>query len=151
MCVVNIFLNYLFIPKNGLLSNIEIGNYVISINGPNAAATATVLAGLIVFFGTRLEAKKFTGIKIFQIHTLKHFIAGFAMAGVLFYLNSFIAMFRWYHLIVFAGLGLLVYLFVLFLLKEFNKKDFLFFLDLINPKKMSSYVKSEIKKDEKDF
>jgi len=34
---------------------------------------------------------------------------------------------------------------VLFLLKEFNKKDFNFFLDIIHPKQMLSYIKSEFK------
>jgi O-antigen/teichoic acid export membrane protein len=145
MCMANILLNYLFIPKDGLLSNIIIGNYVITINGPNGAAISTVLAGLIVYFGTRFEAKKHTGIKILQIYYFKHLIAGIVMGGVLFYLNSFIMQFRWFHLISFAGFGLLIYLGVLYLLKEFKKQEFLFFWDIINPKKMVSYVKSELK------
>jgi O-antigen/teichoic acid export membrane protein len=145
MCLVNIFLNYLIIPKDGILSNILIGNYIISINGPNGAAVSTVIAGLIVYFGTRFEAKKHTGIKILQIYYLKHFIAGIVMGGVLYYLNSFIIQFRWFHLILFAGLGLIIYLAILYILKEFKKQDFMFFWDIINPKKMASYVKTEMK------
>ena len=147
MCIANVILNYLIIPKDGLLSNIVIGNYVISVNGPNGAALSTVFAGLIVYFGTRWEAKKHSDIKIIQIYYFKHIIAGITMGGVLYYLNTFIIQFRWFHLISFAGIGLLIYLAVLYLLKEFQKQDFLFFWDIINPKKMASYVKSEMKEE----
>jgi len=46
---------------------------------------------------------------------------------------------------MFAGFGIAVYLGVLFLLREFKKGDFLFFLDIIHPHKMMKYISSELK------
>ena len=46
---------------------------------------------------------------------------------------------------IFAAIGLAIYLGVLYLLREFNKEDFHFFLDIIHPKKMMKYISSELK------
>lgn len=138
VCATNIPLNYLFIPENGLLSSF-------GINGPTGAAIATVLSISVGFFGLRIAAKKVTGIKTMQSHTLRHIIAGLVMAGSLYSFNFFIPLVRWYHLIGFAGLGLTVYLGVLFILKEFKKQDLMFFLDIVHPKKMIKYISSEFK------
>jgi len=138
ICVTNISLNYLFIPKQGLLSSF-------GINGPTGAAIATVLSSLVGFFGLRIAAKKLTGIKLLQSHTPRHIIAGLIMAGMLYYIGSLIPLVRWYHLLVFAGVGLGIYLGMLFVLKEFKKQDLMFFLDMLRLKKMIGYVKSELK------
>jgi uncharacterized membrane protein len=115
------------------------------INGPTGAAVATVVSSLVGFFGLRLAAKKLTGIKLLQSHTPRHIIAGLIMAGLLYYMGSLILLVRWYHLMVFAGVGLGIYLTVLFVLKEFKKQDLMFFLDMLHPKEMLSYIKSELK------
>ena len=138
MCVINIVLNFLFIPQWGLLSPI-------GINGPEGAALATVLSALFGFFVLRYVAYKLAGIKFFKSHTPLHIIAGLIMASVLYYANSFIPLVRWYHLLGFAGVGLGIYLGVLFLMKEFKKQDLMFFLDMLHPKEMLSYIKSELK------
>lgn len=138
VCLVNILLNYLFIPENGLLS-------YIGINGPTGAAVATVISGVIGFIGLRLAARKLTKIKILQSHTPRHIIAGIIMGGILFYLSGFVYDFRFYYLVAFAFLGLGIYLFLLFLLREFKKEDFKFFVGLFNPKEMVKYVSSELK------
>jgi len=142
ICATNIVLNYLFIPERGLLSSFGIA-------GPTGAAVATVLSCLVGFFGLRLAAKKLTGIRLLQSHTPRHVIAGVVMGIVLYCFNSLIPLVRWYHLLFFAGLGLAVYLIILFILKEFKKQDLMFFLDMLHPKEMLSYIKSELK--EKDF
>jgi len=144
VCATNIPLNYLFIPETGLLSSF-------GINGPTGAAVATVISVSVGFFGIRMAARKFTGIKLMQSHTPRHVIAGLVMGLVLYFLafhTSFFPAIHWYHLFMFAGLGLVVYLGVLFVLKELKKQDLLFFLDLLHPKKMLKYVKSELKEKE---
>jgi O-antigen/teichoic acid export membrane protein len=141
ICVVNIVLNYLFIPKDGLLSPFNI-------NGPTGAAIATILSISVGFIGLQLAAKKLTGIKLLQSHTPRHIIAGFIMGAVLYYLAYRTLLFpviQWYTLLVFSGIGLGIYLAVLFVLKEFKKKDLFFFLDLLHPKEMLRYIKSELK------
>jgi len=145
ICISNIILNYLFIPKEGLLSSIDI-------NGPAGAAIATTISALIGFFGIRIIVKKFAGLKMWQSHTPRHIIAGLVMGGVLYLLafrTSFFPVVYWYHLLIFAGLGLAIYLSVLFLLKEFKKQDLHFFVDILHPKEMFKYISSELKEKPK--
>ena len=144
MCATNISLNYLFIPEGGILSSF-------GINGPTGAAIATVLSALVGFFGLRIVAKKLTGITILQSHTPRHVIAGIVMGIVLYFLafcTPFFPAVQWHHLFMFAVMGLAVYLGVLFMLKEFKKQDLLFFLNMLQPKKMLKYVSSELKDKE---
>jgi len=142
---INIALNFLFIPQWGLLSPL-------GINGPTGAAVAMVLSTMVGFIWIRFSAKKLTGIHLLQTHTPRHIIAGVVM-GLFLYLfafhTAFFSAIHWYHLLFFAGLGLVIYLGTLFVLREFTKKDLHFFLDLLQPKKMLSYIKSELKEDVK--
>ena len=74
------------------------------------------------------------------------------MGGVLYsigYQTSLFPVINWYHLLMFAGLGLAIYISILFILKEFDKDDFNFFLDILRPKEMAKYIKSELKNDPK--
>ena len=153
ICITNISLNYLFIPKDGLFSHIEIGGISFGISGTTGAALATVFSFLIPFIGSRIMAKKLIGIKILQSHTPRHAVAGFVMGFVLYllaYKTSLFPIIRWYTLLGFAGIGLMIYIAVLFVLKEFKKQDFYFFLNILHPKDMFSYVKSELKGEGKN-
>ncbi|MCX6328045.1 MAG: flippase [Bacteroidia bacterium] len=145
ICLINITLNFLFIPQWGLLSPL-------GINGPTGAAVAMVLSIMVGFIWVRFSAKKLTGIHLLQTHTPRHIIAGVVM-GLFLYLfvfhTAFFSVIHWYHLLFFAGLGLVIYLGVLFVLREFTKKDLHFFLDLLHPKEMLSYIKSELKEGKK--
>lgn len=145
MCLVNIPLNFLLIPENGLLSSL-------GINGPTGAAIATLISVMVGFVGLRLTAKKLSGIKLLQSHTPRHLIAGAAMGATIYFIAYRTTLFPekfWYVLIFLGCIGLLVYLGVLFLLREFKKQDFLFFLDIIHPHKMVKYVSSELKEKPK--
>jgi O-antigen/teichoic acid export membrane protein len=138
ICVTNITLNILIIPKNGLLSSF-------GINGPTGAGVATVISVLVGYFALRIAAKRVAHMKILQSHIPRHIIAGLVMAGVLYIISVYVTTIRWYALLIFAAIGLGIYLLSLYLMKEFTKKDFTFFLDLINPKKMVKYMSSELK------
>jgi O-antigen/teichoic acid export membrane protein len=138
ICIVNIGLNYLFIPEWGLLS--PLGIY-----GPVGAATATALSQLVGFIGLRVAAMRLTGIKVMQTSTPRHIVAGVVMGIGLYYLNSLIPLVRWYHLIGFALVGIAVYIGVLVIIREFKKRDLKFFLDLAQPAGMFEYIKSELR------
>ena len=141
--LINIAMNFLFIPKWGLLTPV-------GINGPTGAAVALMLSNLVGFVWIRLAAKKLTGIQLLQSHTPRHIIAGVVMGLVLYLLAFRTGLFpniHWYHLLLFAGTGLVVYLAVLYLLREFTKQDFDFFIELLHPKKMLQYIKTEIKEE----
>jgi O-antigen/teichoic acid export membrane protein len=145
-CTTNIVLNLLIIPKEGILSSF-------GINGPTGAAYATLIAFLIPFISYRLISKKLSGITILQSHTIRHIFAGLIMGGVLYLLAYQTVLFlviRWYTLLFFAVIGLIIYLVVLFILKEFKKQDLNFFLGILNLKGMFGYMTSELKnKDSK--
>jgi len=53
-------------------------------------------------------------------------------------------------LISFTILIILRYLLILFIFKILTKKDFEFFKEVLNPKKMAQYLKTEIKENTKD-
>jgi len=137
-CVVTIGLNFLFIPKDGLLSTF-------GITGPTGAATATIFASLITFVGLIIAAKKLAAIKMMQSHTPRHLLAGIIMGGSLYSLNIIFPVSRWYQLIGFSFIGISIYITVLFLLKEFKKEDLFFFLNILYPKETLRYIKSELK------
>lgn len=141
VCTINIPLNYFFIPEHGLLSSF-------GIEGPTGAAVATVISTSVGFIAMRIAARKFTGIKLVQSHTPRHIIAGLVMGFVLYavaFQSSLFPAIRWYHLFMFSGLGLAIYLAVLFVLKEFNKRDLDFFLDVLHPKEIVDHITSELK------
>jgi O-antigen/teichoic acid export membrane protein len=145
--LINICLNFLLIPQWSLLS-------FIGINGPTGAAVSMVLSISFGFVWIRLSAKKLTGIKLFQTHTPRHILAGVLMGFCLYlfvFHTTLFPIIRWYHLLFFAGFGLVIYLGVLFLLREFTKKDFHFFLDLLHPVEMLSYIKSELKEEKESI
>jgi O-antigen/teichoic acid export membrane protein len=146
ICLVNIPLNFLFIPHTGLLSPL-------GINGPTGASVATLCSVIVGFIGLRYAARKLSGIKPLQTHTIRHIIAGIVMGVVLHLIAIRSSLFPdvyWYFLLIFAVIGLAVYLGVLFLLREFDKKDFKFFLDILHPQKMIKYLSSELKDRSKE-
>jgi O-antigen/teichoic acid export membrane protein len=136
ICLITITLDFVLVPRAGLLAPI-------GINGPLGAAVALVTANAVGFILIRLAAKRLTGIKLTQTHTPRHLIAGGVMALGLYPFTILITTFRWYMILTFAFLGLAIYLAVLYILREFKKQDFKFFLNLLYPKEMVGYIKSE--------
>jgi len=140
IAVLNIILNFMFIPENGLLSSY-------GINGAAGGALSTMLAASVGLFSLRFVTKRLIGIKLFRLFTLRQLIAGLVMGAVLYFLINFVSFFKIADLlnfIILISLGAATYLGMLYLLKEFRKEDFDFFLDLIRPKKMAKYIKSEL-------
>lgn len=143
MSVINITFDLLLIPKTGLFSPF-------GINGPLGAALAMVIANLIGFILIRYSAKKLTGINLFQTHTPRHIIAGIIMGFILYmtaFQTGFFTNIHWYDLIFFSGIGLIIYLVILYLLREFTKKDLEFFLELLHPIEMLRYMESELREN----
>lgn len=142
VCTSNVVLNLIFVPKEGILSSY-------GIQGALGAAVATILSTFIGLIRLRYIAYKTIGFKGFPVFLIKHFIAGILMSISLFLINSYILqgiIFRWYLLLLMSLLGLGIYLLILYLIKEFTKEDFWFYLDVINMKKMIKYIRGEIKR-----
>ena len=144
MVVINVFLNIVLIPKDIQLLGLKLAGL-----GETGAAIATVVAYFAGLIYSRMMAWKLNKIKG-DSRVILHAIAAIIMALILYvifykvYTIEIIA--RWYHLLGASFLGLGIYIGILFLLKEFTKKDFDFFLDTLNIKKMLTYVKDELSK-----
>lgn len=138
MVCLNVILNLILIPKD-----IQSLNLTLFGLGAQGAAIATVCSYVVGLFYSRLVALKLTGVKG-NPRIILHLIAAILMSGFLYWLNKIFFIARWYHLIGFALIGFGFYLFILFIFKEFTKKDFHFFFDTLNIAKMLKYIKDEI-------
>jgi len=138
MFLVNIVLNYLFIPRMGMLS-------IFNIYGPSGASVATLLSIIFGYCYLRVITKKYMKIKMFNIFTVSHVFSGVITAIVLYYTSILFESIYFYQLICFSIFGFVLYASILYLIKELKRDDFHFFFDLFNPKKMVKYMSSELK------
>lgn len=144
MMIINVVLNLLLVPNNIR----SIGLYNLPGLGATGAAIATVISYLIALLYTRYTAFKVAGIKG-NHRVIFHAVAATIMAIIIYYLteySNYIIIIRWYDLMIISLFGLMLYYGILFLLREFTKEDFWFYMDTLNIKKMTGYIKEEFKK-----
>lgn len=140
--LVNFLLNMIFIPKDIL------GLSLLGLGGMGAAA-ATFLADTGRFVLLRKEVRRVIGKTFQPVTMMKHILASVLAAGMMFGFSLMTPSdLRLVLLIPELLGGLCIYLVVLVALKEFDKEDYRFFMDMIHPVKMGGYILSEIK--EKD-
>jgi len=130
--VINITLMLLFIPSYGLgLSFV-------------GAALALLIGNIIGFVIVRYTVFHLTGTST-NLRLVLQILAGMAAAAAMYALGIFLIIDRWYTLALFGLVAFAVFLGALTLLKEFTRKDIDFFLELVNVKKMFSYISEELK------
>lgn len=136
--ILNIILNLIFIPDQ--LFGIRLLGL-----GAMGAAMATAISFFPAFLLMRFYAYKITGTRSNWRILLHLFAAGVAGVGA-YFASLNIAVIQWYHLIGFGIAFMAVYFGILYLVREFTGSDFRYLLDLLNPRKMKDYAKSELKK-----
>jgi len=143
MVIANIILNLILVPEDIQSLGLKLMGL-----GARGAAIATVISFGIGLFYSRYYAWKITGVKG-NWRVLLHAIAASIMVLFLYILlyqfNYISNIIRWYHLLGVSFLGLGIYIGVLYLLKEFTRDDFKFYLDALNIKKMFVYIWDEIR------
>ena len=144
MAFINVLLNIVLIPKDiQMLGGIKLAGM-----GATGAAIATVVSYGIGLIYSRAMAWKLNGVKG-NPRIILHAIAAGAMAVIIHVIlygsNFIIYITRWYHLLIFSLFGLIIYISILFLLSEFTKDDFRFFIDALNIKKMLKYISDELR------
>ena len=144
MAFINVLLNIVLIPKDiQMLGGIKLAGM-----GATGAAIATVVSYGIGLIYSRAMAWKLNGVKG-NPRIILHAIAAGAMAVIIYVIlygsNFIIYITRWYHLLIFSLFGLIIYISILFLLSEFTKDDFRFFIDALNIKKMLKYISDELR------
>jgi O-antigen/teichoic acid export membrane protein len=137
---LTVFFDLLLIPSN--IKSLNLKLFGLGALGASIATVIGYAAGLIY---CRYAAWKLAK-NPFNPRILLHLLAASIMGFILYELMNFLPIQRWYVLLGYSVLGLGIYLFILFLLKEFTRKDLDFVLDLLNIKKMISYVWSEVRK-----
>jgi len=135
----NFFLNLLLIPS-------EIRGLTMIGLGGVGAAVATVLADSGRFVLLRKEARHLIGKTFRPITIGKHLIASCIAAGIIFWISTLVSSDLEFILLIPELIaGLVLYLVLLVVLREFTKNDLHFFLELLHPGKMTGYVISEIR------
>jgi len=134
---LNILLNLLLIPR-------KIGSLHLLGMGSIGAAIGTLISIIVGSVLFRIYAYKITGSKpMFSV--LLHLIAATIMGTILHLISKHITDISWYHLILFAFLGIILYIGVLYVFHEFTKNDLNLFLNILNPIKLKNYIIIEIK------
>jgi O-antigen/teichoic acid export membrane protein len=141
MVSINVVLNIILIPQDIQSLGIKLFGL-----GPMGAAIATVAAYAVGLIYCRIAANKLIK-ELWNPRVLLHLLAASVMGIILYWLSSVIYVGRWYHLLGFVAFGLAIYLFILYLLREFTRKEIDFLLDIFNIKKMFKYIKEEIRKE----
>ena len=136
--LMNITLNLLLIPRNGMLAGI-------GINGPAGAATATLVSSLVMFAGMFYYAGKLTKKRMMQNRIFLHIFAGIPASLLMMWLAEFADPIRWFHMVPLTLAGLGAYLGVLCALGEFRKPELRFFLETVNPLLLFRHVKDEVR------
>ena len=156
--VINLVVNFLFIPDwswfhptltiPGVITPTGV-THIVPLDKHTGAAVALIIGSLVNFVLLRYYSWKCIGGGLYHGVTVKHVAASTVMILPLIYLNRVYTLARWYDLFIYMLIGLGIYVLVLYLIKEFTKDDLKFYLDLLNPKGMGSYISAELK--EKDL
>lgn len=141
MMIISIILNIVLVPRDIQSLGIRLAGL-----GATGTAIATVVAYAVGLITTRIYAFRIADIKgNYKISF--HIITATVMGIIIYYLTTNIFYIgRWYQLIGISLIGLLFYFGILFIIKEFKREDFDLFIDTINIKKMTNYIKTEIRK-----
>ena len=137
MMGINVALNLVLIPRD--IQSIGLSLAGMGMEGAAIATVVSYFAGLVYL---RIQAWRLTGITG-NPRVLIHAAAAAFTGFLVWYMN--IAIGRWYELLFAALFSFGVYFLLLFLVREFKKEDFDLFADTINPKKMMTYIKEELR------
>ena len=78
-----------------------------------------------------------------------HVVAAAGSAIWLLFLSNFLALSGWLSLIVYGLTSSLVFAVILYFLRELTRDDIDYFLDLLNVRKMLSYISKELKQKDR--
>lgn len=131
--VMNVSLLLLFIPGGFGLGL----NYV-------GAALALMMGNIASFIIIRYVVWRLTGTST-NVRLSLQLLAGAATGALLYAMGMFMSISSWYILVIFGLAAFGIYLVVLAVLKEFTREDVNYFLELINLKKMFSYISEELR------
>jgi hypothetical protein len=111
--------------------------------GASGAAAAVLVSSLAAIVVTRISISKEAGMKANPRIAL-HIFSGLLVAFVLMLLGSLLPLTGFWILLVYVLFAYISFIFVLWLMGEFTKCDFEYALEVVNPKRMWSYIVQEL-------
>jgi len=141
MLVCNVVLCIVFIPKDIHILGLKLFGW-----GAAGAGLATVISYAIGLFFYSVSAKKQFNIQL-SFKILLHLFAATIMGLILYWISAsgIILLDRWFELIGVSVLGIGIYVGILWVIREFTKKDLYFILDILSIRKMWTYIVKEMK------
>ncbi|MGC9059650.1 MAG: flippase [Thermoplasmata archaeon] len=131
--ISNIVLNFMFVP----------------LWGATGAAIATLISGVVYFTLVRYFSRKILGFNIFGFRNLKTVFAGIltilVFYGIKIMYFSKVDEFRWYSLILLLGGVVGLFVFILWLIGEFGRKEFEFFVKSLHIGEMRKGILEELR------
>ncbi len=108
------------------------------------AAIANLITYVVVFGLSIYYASRQIPVKL-DHRPLKYLAAIAAAAMAAYGLSLLVPVERWYDLVLVSIVSYCVFALVLLLLKELQKRDLDYFLDVVNVGEMMTYIRSELK------
>lgn len=133
--VMNILLNVLFIPEK--LAGITLFGF-----GAQGSALAFFISTFLGTIMYRLAAYKITGSKL-NFHIFLHLILSFVIFIGLHKTATYFDNINLFSLFLYFIIGFSIYVAIMFLMKELDKKDIYYYLALLNIRSMRNYIKNE--------
>jgi O-antigen/teichoic acid export membrane protein len=141
---INFLLNLLLIPGWDFMPG-EVMGYG-RVSGAVGAAIATCMAAATRFVVVRRESRKIVGYRM-RYGPMVKFLSAATVAGAAAYLlhNHLFMIDHPVILVPEIIIGLVLYIVLLVIMREFTREDLGFFMDLLHPGKMKDYIQDEIK------
>ena len=111
--------------------------------GGEGAALALLISEIILGISLRFLCYSFLELRP-QLHFFLQLFIAIIIGIIMWQIQDTVDVNRWYELFMFSALGGLLYIFILATVGIFNKKDFFFFWNVVNPKAMTNYVGDEL-------
>jgi O-antigen/teichoic acid export membrane protein len=112
------------------------------------AAIASLITAIVNFIALRFVVYRLTGTGFNPRLNIQIF-ALLVTAGVLILLGNFHPMSNFLWLVLYSGLAVAVFFGILVVFKEFTRKDLDYFLEILNVRKMITYIKEEVRNEER--
>jgi len=114
--------------------------------GLTGAGFAWLLSNIVTVVMTRFEVRMITNTRM-SWGILIHPLVGAAVVAAMLLIIIYWPLYGFIGLVVYSIITIALFIGAMFAARQIVKEDMVYFLDIINPKRMKSYITDELKKD----
>lgn len=107
------------------------------------AGMAWLICNIVIVVLTRFSVKKISGTKL-NPRIIRHILCGVITAAILWFVDVILPAQGLMILMLYVLMAFLIFFVLLTAVGEFGKEDRMYFLNLVSPKEMFSYISSEL-------